>query len=122
MQAFMSEGGGRRTRDIDADQLDGVSATWWGDNAVIEAQGILAETEPHPENGDAFHCRAYGVFNYENDGTLGGTHVALAESLTAILPDLDYLGERAKLECSITVADISGIHARNRAELARIGG
>lgn len=74
MRAFMSTSDDRRTREIDADQLDFASAFQWGEQAIIEARTILAETEPHGTE-------------HVNTRLLTVRSSILAEALTAFILD-----------------------------------
>lgn len=80
MRAYMSDGSERRTREIDADQLDKASAFQWGEMAVAEARRILADVEPTISRPALDDERRF----------VPGDHVfraALAEALTAFVAD-----------------------------------
>jgi hypothetical protein len=103
-RAYMStnRADNRRTREIEADQRDGVSATFWGGWAELEARAILAETEPSDwYRGEPvvayLDVSVAGWMSRELpsvDVCQGG--VALAEALAAVLPVLDELEAQAR--------------------------
>lgn len=98
--------------------------------AVAEASRILAESEPILPA--AYHVQTTDRFDVINDGTLGGTHALLAESLAAIMPELDRLTWKAYAglhdKCNATnreclpAAVVAEVWNHNLAELRRMEG
>lgn len=86
MKAYMSDASERRTRDIDADQLDKA----WGEMAVREARAILAAVEAEADYVETLRTLASDRgrdIAWDERSDAGDAARALADALAAFVAD-----------------------------------